>query len=265
MQTQPGLRSRTGAGTGDLGGRVAVITGASGGIGAATACRLAAEGATVVLVARRGEVIEESARALRGAGRSALAVTADVTSADGLARAVDVITEQAGAPDLLVNNAGVMYPGPLHEMRLDEWRRMLDVNVLGLLQTTGAFLRPLLASARAGRQVDVVNVSSIAGTRDFSPEYAVYNASKAAVSAVSRSLRGELGPQGIRVTDIQPGLVSTGLGEQTTRTESRESIAGLFERHQALEPDELADVIAYVVSRPPHVGMPQLVVAPVTQ
>ncbi|MFF3920237.1 SDR family oxidoreductase [Streptomyces sp. NPDC001852] len=111
----------------------------------------------------------------------------------------------------------------------------------------------------------VVQVSSIAGTRMFAPDYAVYSDSEAAVNAASESLRAELGPQGVRVTDIQPGLVTTELGEHTSRAESRQVIAGLFRQHRALAPDELADVIAYVVSRPPHLNMPQLVVTPVTQ
>ncbi|WP_051468791.1 SDR family oxidoreductase [Actinomadura oligospora] len=265
MSAQPELRPAPSAPSVPFEGRVAVVTGASSGIGAATARRLAESGAAVVLLARRSGSIEDTARELRAGGTTALAVQADVTSVESLEQAARDIVEQVGTPDLLVNNAGTMYPGPLEERRLAEWRSMLDTNVLGLLQTTGVFIGHLLEAASAGRQVDLVNISSIAGTRMFPPEYAVYSASKAAVNAVSESLRNELGPQGIRVSDLQPGLVATEIGDHTPRADSKEAIAQLFVDHKPLTPDEVAEVIAFVVSRPAHINLPHLVVTPVSQ
>ena len=248
-----------------LSGRVAVVTGASSGIGAAAATRLAGAGASVLLLSRRVERIEATAAGLRAAGRTALAAQGDVTDPVSLASAARLAAERLGRVDLLVNNAGVMYPRPFEEGRTDEWRAMVDTNVLGVLYATRAFLPALLEAARDGAPTDLVNVSSIAGTRMFPPGYAVYNASKAATNALSESLRAEFGPLGVRVTDVQPGLVATEVGEHTTHQPSRDQIDTLFREHHALTPDELADVLVFVVSRPPHLNVPQLVASPITQ
>lgn len=244
-----------------LHGRVAVITGASSGIGAATARRLSQSGAAVVLVARRQAAIDALAAELLSAGGTALAIKADVTSLDALTGAADRVRAEVGPTDLLLNNAGVMYAAPVADGRADEWQAMADTNFIGVLNTTSAFLPDMVASARAGRQVDLVNVSSIAGLSMFAPEYAAYNGTKAAVNAVSKTLRAELAPEGIRVTDIEPGLAATEAGQHLRQDKADR----LYARHQALSPDEVADAIAYIVALPSHVNVPQMSVTPVTQ
>ncbi|MFI7386467.1 SDR family oxidoreductase [Streptomyces sp. NPDC049813] len=244
-----------------LDGRVAVITGASGGIGAAVAHRLAQDGAAVALLARRQSAVEAVAKEITAAGGVALALVGDVTAAEDLADAARRTGQELGTPDLLVNNAGVMHASPLADRRFDQWRDMLDTNVLGVLNTTAAFLPALVSASAAGRTTDIVNVSSIAGTTMFAPGYAVYNASKAAVSAISTTLRAELLEHRIRVTDLRPGLASTDVGRHLPQ----DVVDRLHTEHRALRPAEVADVIAYVAARPGHLAMPSLVVAPLTQ
>lgn len=248
--------------TNSLDGRIAVVTGASSGIGAATASRLAADGARVALLARRADRLDALAAAI--GSDAALPLAVDVTDPDAVDAAAAAIGARFGAPDLVVANAGVMLPGPFPEGRRDEWARMLSLNVLGVLDTARAFLPGLLAAAAEGRRADLVIVSSIAARQVF-PDYAVYCASKAAVSALAANLRVELGGRGLRVTNLEPGLIESELADNVAHEASREALAGWREATPPLASADIADAIADVVGRPAHVHIRELVVQPTVQ
>jgi NADP-dependent 3-hydroxy acid dehydrogenase YdfG len=247
----------------NLSGRTAVVTGAASGIGEAVALHLAAEGARVALLARRADRLQALVEKIRAEGGEALAVAADVTDDASVEAARDRVHEAFGAVDLVVNNAGVMLPNPVEEGRSDEWRRMLDTNVSGVLRIIRAFTADLLAAAAEGRTADLVNVSSIGAHITF-PGYAVYGATKAAVTYLSQSLRGELGPRDVRVTNIEPGLTETEL-----KTHVGPGLSGqlddMFDTIGGLSAAEVADVVAYAASRPRHVNLRQIVVLPTRQ
>ncbi|AKJ12697.1 short-chain dehydrogenase [Streptomyces incarnatus] len=248
----------------NLSGRTAVVTGAASGIGEALALRLAADGARVALLARRADRLQALVEKIRADGGEALAVAADVTDDASVAAARDLVHETFGAVDLVVNNAGVMLPNPVADGRLDEWQRMLDTNVTGVLRVIRAFGADLVAAAGAGRTADLVNVSSIGAHIPF-PNYAVYGATKAAVTYLSQSLRTEFGPQDVRVTNIEPGLTETELKDHVDSTELSGQLDGMLEAIGALSPAEVADVVAYAASRPRHVNLRQIVVLPTRQ
>jgi NADP-dependent 3-hydroxy acid dehydrogenase YdfG len=194
-----------------LSGRVAVITGASSGIGAATARALAAGGAQVALLARRRDRLDALAEELGG---DALALSVDVERAGALAEAAEAVATRLGRADLVVANAGIMQPAAIEA----DWRRQLDVNVGGVLATVQAFLPALLAAAGDGT-ADIVTTSSIAARVRF-PGYTVYGATKAAVTALAEGLRVDLSPRGVRITNLEPGLIATEL-QGRSRTPSR--------------------------------------------
>ncbi|MGC5037319.1 MULTISPECIES: SDR family oxidoreductase [unclassified Streptomyces] len=248
----------------NLAGRTAVVTGAASGIGEAVAVLLAAHGARVALLARREERLAAVAGKIRAGGGQALAVTADVTDEASVAGAVDRIHAEYGPVDLVVNAAGVMLPHPVDARRADEWQRMLDTNVAGVLRVTGAFTADLVAAAEAGRTADLVNISSIAAHVSF-PNYAVYGATKAAVTYLSESLRGEFGPRDVRVTNIEPGFVESELRTHIADAELSRAVDGMLEAVGALSAEELADVVAYATSRPRRVNLRQIVALPTRQ
>jgi NADP-dependent 3-hydroxy acid dehydrogenase YdfG len=236
--------------------RVAVVTGAASGIGEAIARRLASEGASVALLARRAERLESLAAEL---GPRALALPTDVTDPDAVQAAARAVAERLGRADLLANNAGVMLAAPFDAGRDDEWRRMLDLNLRGLLDVTRAFLPALLEGPS-----DIVNVSSV-GAHIVFPGYAVYGATKAAVTQLGESLRAELAGRGVRVTTIEPGLTATELGDHVEHPEARAVLDELRTEVPALAADDVADLVAYVTSRPHHVNISPLVVMPTRQ
>ncbi|MFF4270789.1 SDR family oxidoreductase [Streptomyces sp. NPDC001536] len=248
----------------NLAGRVAVVTGAASGIGEAVAVRLAAEGARVALLARRAERLDAVVEKIRADGGQALAVVADVTDDASVAAAVERIHEAYGAVDLVVNNAGVMLPNPIEAARVDEWRRMIDTNVTGVLRVVGAFAGDLTEAAARGRSADLVNVSSIAAHLTGFPGFAVYGATKAAVTHLSALLRGEFGPKDVRVTNIEPGVTESEIASHLDDG-GREQVDGLVEAFGALAAGDLADVVAYVTSRPRHVNLRQIMVLPTRQ
>ncbi|MEV5874512.1 SDR family oxidoreductase [Streptomyces sp. NPDC052101] len=248
----------------NLSGRTAVVTGAASGIGEALALRLAAEGARVALLARRADRLQALVERIRADGGEALAVAADVTDDASVDAARDLVHSTFGAVDLVVNNAGVMLPNPIADGRIDEWQRMLDTNVSGVLRVIRAFGADLVAAAGEGRTADLVNISSIGAHITF-PDYAVYGATKAAVTYLSQSLRTEFGPRDVRVTNIEPGLTETELKDHVDSAELSGQLDGMLEAIGALSAAEVADVVAYAVGRPRHVNLRQIMVLPTRQ
>ncbi|MGC5399028.1 SDR family oxidoreductase [Streptomyces sp. DT20] len=249
---------------GTLAGRTAVITGAASGMGAATARLLAAQGVRVALLARRAERLEELAGKITADGGRALAVGTDVTDQASVDAAAERVHAAFGRVDLVVNAAGVMLPNPVDEGRTDEWQRMLDTNVSGALRVIRAFTADLVAAAAEGRTADLVNISSIGAHVTF-PNYAVYGATKAALTYLSASLRTELGPRDVRVTNIEPGLTDSELAGHVDNTELSDQLDGMFDALGGLSSDEIADLIAYTTSRARHINLRQLVVLPTRQ
>ncbi|WP_416873688.1 SDR family oxidoreductase [Kitasatospora sp. SC0581] len=247
-----------------LAARTAVVTGAASGMGAATARLLAASGARVALLARRTERLDSLAEEIAAAGGQALAVTADVTGQASVDAAAKAVHDAYGPVDLVVNNAGVMLPNPLADGRIDEWTRMVDTNLTGALRIVRAFGSDLTAAAAEGRTADLVNVSSIASHVVF-PDYAVYGATKAALTQLSAALRSEFGPRDVRVSAIEPGLTDTELAGHIDNPVLREQLGGMFDAIPALAAEDVADLIAYTVSRPRHVNLRHLVVLPTRQ
>ncbi|MCX4823612.1 SDR family oxidoreductase [Streptomyces sp. NBC_01142] len=247
-----------------LAGRTAVITGAASGMGAAIARLLAAHGARVALLARRAERLDELAAKITADGGQALAVTADVTDDTSVAAAAERVHAVFGPVDLVVNSAGVMLPNPAEAGRIDEWQRMLDTNVTGVLRVIRAFTADLTAAAADGRTADLVNISSVAAHAVF-PNYAVYGATKAALTFLSQSLRTELGPRDVRVTNIEPGLTDSELRDHIDNPELTGQLDAFVESIETLTSDEIADLVAYTVSRARHINLRQMVVLPTRQ
>lgn len=244
--------------------RTAVVTGAASGMGAATARLLAAGGARVALLARRADRLADLAAEIAGAGGQAVAVTADITDQASVDAAAEAVHAAFGPVDLVVNNAGVMLPNPLDDGRIDEWARMIDTNLTGALRIVRAFTPDLVEAAAEGRAADLVNVSSIASHVVF-PNYAVYGATKAGLTQLSAALRTELGPRDVRVSAVEPGLTDTELGGHIDNPALREQLGGMFEAIPALGADDIADLIAYTVSRPRHVNLRHVVALPTRQ
>ena len=255
----------TPSGTPVLAGTTALVTGASSGIGEATAVALAAQGASVALVARRRDRLQDLASRIEGAGGTALVLEADVTDQAQAQDAVAQTVERLGRLDVLVNNAGVMLLGPAEHAPVEEWQRMVELNVLGLMYCAHAALPHLLTAAQDGpRQVaDMVNVSSVAG-RVARAGSGVYNATKFGVGAFSESLRQELTKRHVRVSLVEPGAVETELAGHN-RPEVLEGLRTRFAGMERLQSDDIADAISYVVTRPRHVAINELLVRPTDQ
>jgi NADP-dependent 3-hydroxy acid dehydrogenase YdfG len=245
-----------------LAGTTALVTGASSGIGEATAIALAGQGASVALVARRRDRLEALAERI---GDAALVVEADVAQQADAERAVAETVTRFGRLDTLVNNAGVMLLGPVEGAPVEEWQRMVDVNVMGLLYCTHAALPHLLQAAQdEPRQVaDVVNISSVAG-RYAREGSGVYNATKFGVGAFSESLRQEVTRRHVRISLVEPGAVSTELAGHN-RPEVLASLRKRFADMERLQSEDIADAISYVVTRPRHVAINELLVRPTEQ
>ena len=243
---------------GPLEGRVAAVTGASSGIGEATALGLAAAGASVALGARREERLGELAGRLDG---PSLVYELDVTDEDQARGFLQAATDELGGLHILVNNAGVMLLGPVADADTGDWRRMIEVNLLGLLYCTHAAL-PLIAAAGGG---DIVNVSSVAGLRADAGA-AVYNMTKFGVHGFSEALRQEALHAGIRVTTVAPGFVETELQGHNTDPVVRRAIERNREEiGEALTPGDIAEAIVHAVTRPAHVCVNEVVVRPTGQ
>ena len=246
-----------------LKGTVALVTGASSGIGAATASVLAVRGAAVALAARRKERLDALAADIREQGGTALVLECDITDQAQAARAVERTAAELGRLDTLINNAGVMLLGPVAGAPLAEWQRMVDLNVLGLLYCAHAALPHLLRAAQdAPRQVaDMVNVSSVAG-RAARNGNGVYALTKFGIGAFSESLRQELAERYVRVSLVEPGATATELASHN-RPEILESIRGQF--GQRIQAADIADAIGYIVTRPRHVAVNEMLIRPTEQ
>lgn len=248
-----------------LTGTTALVTGASSGIGAATALALAAEGAAVSLVARRRDRLEELATRIRDAGGTAHVIEADVTEREAAFAAVAETVDRLGRLDTVINNAGVMLLGPVVDAPIEEWERMLALNVQGLMYVAHAALPHLLSAAESGpRQVaDLVNVSSVAG-RVARSGSAVYNATKHAVGAFSEGLRQEVTERHVRVSLVEPGAVETELAGHN-RPEVQEAMKGRFEGVERLQAEDIADAIGYVVTRARRIAINEILIRPTEQ
>ncbi|MFJ6821382.1 SDR family NAD(P)-dependent oxidoreductase [Streptomyces niveus] len=251
----------------NLTGTVALVTGASSGIGAATARRLAERGASVALVARRRARLEDLAAEIEKAGGTALVVEADISDRTQAEAAVQQTVERFGRLDILVNNAGLMLLGPVVGADAEEWERMLAINVQGLLYTTRAALPHLLSAAEDGprRVADIVNISSIAGRVAWNG-YGVYNLTKFGVNGFTESLRQEITQRHVRVSVLEPGGVATELGSHNDhKPEVSEAIDAFNKRTEVLAPDDIADGVTYIVTRPRHASIAELWIMPTDQ
>jgi NADP-dependent 3-hydroxy acid dehydrogenase YdfG len=248
-----------------LDGTVALVTGASSGIGAATAQALVAQGASVALAARRVDNLESLAAQLRDQGGTALVIETDVTDESQVRAAVEQTVSELGRLDTLINNAGLMLLGPIVDAPIAEWQRMVQLNVLGLMYCAHAALPHLLRAAADGprRVADLVNVSSVAGRQTRSGSGA-YNATKHAVGAFSDSLRQEITRRHVRVSLIEPGAVETELAGHN-RPEIRDQLAQRFTTMERLQATDIADAIGYIVTRPRHMAINEILVRPTEQ
>ncbi len=241
-----------------LEGKVAAVTGASSGIGEATALALAAEGAAVSLGARRQDRIEALAKRISDEGGRAIAIETDVAEEERANAFVERTNEELGRLDILVNNAGVMLLGPVAGADTEEWRRMVDVNLLGLLYCTHAAL-PIMGAAGSG---DIVNVSSVAG-RQANMGSGVYNLTKWGVVGFSEALRQECARAGVRVTAIEPGWVDTELQGHNENPQVQASIEKMMGQiGKVLEPEDIARAITYAVTQPAHVSINEMLIRP---
>ena len=242
-------------------GRVAVVTGATSGIGAATAKRLAADGASVALVGRREDRLKDLAAEI---GTNALPVAADVADRDAMNAAAATIRSAFGQVDLVVANAGVMLGAPFESAPTAEWDQMINTNITGLLHTGRAFIDDLLAVAADGKPADLVHVGSVGGHLVF-PNYGVYTATKAAVAHLTRNLRAEFGPRGVRVKNVEPGFVATELGEGMQDAGQREQLTQWRNSLEVLTSEDIADAIAYAAAAPTRMNVAELIIVPTQQ
>jgi NADP-dependent 3-hydroxy acid dehydrogenase YdfG len=248
-----------------LAGTVALVTGASSGIGAATAARLAAEGAAVALAARRTDRLDALASNIRGTGGTAYVLEADITDERQATAAVERTVGEMGRLDTLVNNAGAMLLGPAVDAPLSEWQRMVDINVLGLLYCAHAALPHLLDAAETGsrRVADMVNLSSVAG-RVARSGRGVYNLTKHGIGAFSEALRQEVTQRHVRVSLVEPGATATELAGHN-RAEILETMRTQVTGVEPMQADDVADAIAYIVTRPRHVAVNEILIRPTEQ
>jgi NADP-dependent 3-hydroxy acid dehydrogenase YdfG len=246
---------------GALDGRVAVVTGASSGIGEATAAALAREGAAVALAARRRDRLEDLAKRISDEGGRTAVFEVDVADEDQARGLILDSEEQLGGLDILINNAGVMLLGPVQDANTDEWRRMIDVNCLGLLYCTHAAL-PVMQQRGGGH---IVNVSSVAG-RHAALGSAVYNMTKFGVVGFSEGLRQEALHSNIRVTVVEPGFVATELQGHNTLPVVLEGVEKMrAEIGEVLESEDIARAIVFCVSQPDHVDVNEMLIRPTRQ
>ena len=240
-------------------GKVVVITGASSGLGEATARMLSAQGALVALGARRGGRIQSLAGELNSSGGKALAVTTDVTHADQVKALVDAAAQAFGRIDVMINNAGLMPSSPLERLKIEDWDRMIDVNIKGVLYGIAAVL-PYMKQQKSGH---IINVSSVAGHK-IRPGGTVYSATKHAVRVISEGLRLEVKPYNIRTTILSPGAVATELPGSITEPDIAEGMQKFY-AEVAIPADSFARMVAFAISQPEEVDINEILFRPTRQ
>lgn len=241
-----------------LAGRVAVVSGASSGMGAATAERLAQLGATVVVLARRKERLDGVVKNIEAGGGTALAIAVDVTNRGAVQAAAAQVADRFGKADLVFNNAGVQLISGIEELKVDDWQRQIDLNITGLMNVIAAFLPHLTGAADEGRPSDLINTSSIAATRILE-KFSVYSGTKAYISHLTRLLRVELGRKMVRVATIEPGMVDTELPDHVTDPDASKLMADLI--HDI----DVAETVAFMAAVPRHVNLTEITVLPTAQ
>ncbi len=240
-------------------GKVVVITGASSGLGEATARMLAAEGAVIVLGARRGDRIESLAQEIIKKGGKALAVPTNVTVAEHVKRLVDSAVRTYGYVDVIINNAGLMPHSPLERLKIEDWNQMIDVNIKGVLYGIAAVL-PHMTKQKSGH---IINVSSVAGHK-VNAGGTVYAATKHAVLAISEGLRQEVKPYNIRTTVISPGAVATELPKSATEPDIAEGIKQFYD-NVAISPESFARCVMFAMSQPDDMDVNEILFRPTNQ
>jgi NADP-dependent 3-hydroxy acid dehydrogenase YdfG len=243
-----------------LAGKVALVTGASSGIGEATAIALAGAGAAVAIGARRRDRLDALAGKLRDGGARVLQLDLDVTDEEACTAAVARTRDELGGLDVLVNNAGVMLLGTIVGADTEDWRRMIQTNVMGVMYMTAAAIGGMVEQG-AG---DIVNMSSVAG-RQARRGAGVYNASKWAVNAFSESLRQEVTGRGVRVGLVEPGAVATELTDHITQPDAKAASVQMYTSMRALQPEDIARAVLYLVTQPPHVAVNEMLIRPTDQ
>lgn len=244
----------------ELTGKVAIVTGASSGIGEATAIALAEQGIKVVMAARRGDRLAALVQRIQQQGGEAIAITVDVADEAQVQQMVAQAQAKFGRIDILVNNAGVMLLGMIDGANTEDWRRMINVNVLGLMYATHA----VLPSMKAQGEGHIINISSVAG-RVANAGTGVYNATKWAVNAFSESLRKEVYTNQIRVTIVEPGLVATELPQHITDAAAKERASTFYGSLKNLDSEDIAAAILYAVTQPSHVNVNEILICPTEQ
>ena len=243
----------------NIAGKVIVITGASSGLGEASARHLSAQGATVVLGARRTERINALVKEISSAGGKAFAVITDVTKHDQVKNLVDTAVKEYGRVDVMLNNAGVMPQSPLERLKIDEWDRLIDVNIKGVLYGIAAAL-PHMKQQQSGH---IINVSSVAGHK-IRAGSVVYAATKHAVRALSEGLRLEVKPYNIRTTIISPGAIDTELPNSIVEADVSATVHRFYEM-MAIPAESFARTVAFAISQPDDVDINEIVFRPTKQ
>lgn len=240
--------------------KVVVITGASSGLGEATARLLAERGAKLVLGARRLDRLEKLAADITAAGGEALAVATDVTRRADVERLIKAGLDKFGRVDVLVNNAGIMPMAALSKLKVEEWDQMIDVNIKGVLYGIAA----TLPGMRANKSGHIINLSSVAGLRVSAGVGTVYSATKFAVKAISEGLRAEIGPEGIRVTTLYPGAVASELVDGIRDVDAAAGMKAFYEANE-ISADSVARAVAYAIEQPADVSINEITLRPTQQ